>query len=90
MRIYFIFFILLVHKVSIAFSVSLGHLVAFDDYVNAIYQRQNFTEEADFESIKERLQEAYAAPLDLNKTTEASLDALGILSKNQIKIILPI
>lgn len=75
----------MVHKVSIAFSVSLGHLVAFDDYVNAIYQRQNFTEEADFESIKERLQEAYAAPLDLNKTTEASLDALGILSKNQIK-----
>ncbi|MGI2299562.1 hypothetical protein [Candidatus Cardinium hertigii] len=68
-----------------AFSAPLGHLVAFDDYVNAIYQRQNFTEEADFESIKERLQEAYAVPLDLNKVTEVSLDALGILSKNQIK-----
>lgn len=75
----------MVDKVSIAFASSLGYLVAFDDYVNAIYQRQNFTEEVDFESIKERLQEAYAAPLDLNKATEASLDALGILSKNQIK-----
>lgn len=42
-------------------------------------------EEEDFEAIKETLREAYAAPLDLNKVTRESLEALGILSKNQIK-----
>lgn len=85
MRSYLIFFILLVQKGFIAFPVSLPRLVAFDDYVHAIYQRQNFTEEEDFESIKEALQEAYATPLDLNTVTAESLQALGILSKNQIK-----
>lgn len=85
MRSYLIVFILLVQKGFMAFPSDLPHLSSFDDYVRAIYQRQNFTEEEDFESIKEALQEAYARPLDLNKVTEESLATLGILSKNQIK-----
>ncbi|WP_243575231.1 helix-hairpin-helix domain-containing protein [Candidatus Cardinium sp. cByotN1] len=68
-----------------AFTSTLTRLVTFDDYIHAIYQRQNFVEEADFQSIKEALREAYANPLDLNKVTAASLGALGILSIEQIK-----
>lgn len=76
---------LLAHQAFVAFPSSLPRLVSFDDYLEAIYQRQNFTEEEDFESIKEALQEAYAMPLDLNKVTPSALEELGILSKNQIK-----
>ncbi|WP_342265366.1 hypothetical protein [Cardinium endosymbiont of Philonthus spinipes] len=65
--------------------MALPHLLSFDDYVSVIYQRQNFTEEEDFQCIKQALREAYAAPLDLNKVTAEALAALGILSNNQIK-----
>ena len=85
MRSYLIVCILLVQKVFVAFPSAIPHLFSFDDYVEAIYQRQNFTEDEDFESIKQALREAYATPLDLNKVTKESLAALGILSKNQIK-----
>ncbi|MCT4697344.1 hypothetical protein [Candidatus Cardinium sp. TP] len=83
MRRYLIIFILLVVRLDV--PLALPHLFSFDDYVTAIYQRQNFTEEEDFESIKQALREAYATPLDLNKATEESLAVLGILSVNQIK-----
>lgn len=60
-------------------------LRTLDDYIVAIYQRQHFSEEVDFESIKQALQEAYAKPLDLNSITQTALEELGILSDNQIK-----
>ncbi|TDG95638.1 hypothetical protein [Cardinium endosymbiont of Culicoides punctatus] len=60
-------------------------LHSFDDYIEQIYQRHNFTEEQDFESIREALQDAYAVPLDLNNISQEELSSLGILYEDQIK-----
>ncbi|WP_123663180.1 hypothetical protein [Candidatus Cardinium hertigii] len=83
---YLIFFILLGQPFLLVFPCisHISHPLSFYDYIEQIYQRQNFTEEEDFESIKEALQEAYATPLDLNQVSKEALAALGILSKNQL------
>ncbi len=60
-------------------------LRSFDDYVAQIYQRHYFTEEQNFESIRESLQDAYATPLDLNSLSREALLGLCILSEYQIK-----
>ncbi|WP_109997570.1 hypothetical protein [Candidatus Cardinium hertigii] len=60
-------------------------LRSLDDAIMQVYQRQNFEEEADFISIQENLQAAYAKPLDLNKITPVALTSLGILSDRQIE-----
>ncbi|MDD9139957.1 MAG: helix-hairpin-helix domain-containing protein [Candidatus Cardinium sp.] len=59
-------------------------LRSLDDAIMQVYQRQNFSEEADFIFIQENLQAAYAKPLDLNKITPTALASLGILSDSQM------
>ena len=59
--------------------------LAFDDYVTQIYQRQNFSVNQNFLSIRKSLQAAYATPLNLNKVTLTQLAQLGILSDNQLR-----
>jgi len=65
-------------------SASECSLASFEDYVEAIYQRKNFDPSLDFDSIRNTLLEAYAKPLNLNEITPETLDALGILSKDQM------
>ncbi|HLP34828.1 MAG TPA: hypothetical protein VK133_02455 [Amoebophilaceae bacterium] len=59
-------------------------LCSMETYIEQILQRQDNVEEANRASIREILQEAYAAPLDLNQTTQEAVEALGILSSVQI------
>lgn len=79
-----ILFICFIYQNCIALATPLPRLLAFDDYLHAICQRQASTEETNFRAIKEALQEAYAKPLDLNTVTKDELSSLGILSKEQI------
>lgn len=85
MRKYFNFFVLFLQTFSIFYPclANATTLRSFDDYVDQIYQRHHFTEEQDFESIREALQDAYATPLDLNSLSKEELSGLGILSEDQ-------